>query len=72
MLFAFPIFEQRLNIIVIQARSVSHASGFDYQRPAPWPVLGTQRRAQQIIEGVTERGSPGPAFALHPVQNVVV
>ena len=64
--------EQRLDIVVVQARPVSHVSRFDLQRPSPWPVLDTQRRAQQIIECVTEGGSPGPALALHPVHNVVV
>src|SRR5262245_9859780 len=69
MLFAFAIFEKRLDIIVVQARPVTHANGLDLQGPAPGPVIETQRRAQQIIQSVAEGGSPGPALALYPVHN---
>ena len=72
MLFAFSIFEQGLDVVIVQAGSIPHVSGFDLQQPAPGPVLNTERGAQQIIQRVPEGGPPGPAFALDPLQDIAV
>src|SRR5262245_52444064 len=69
---AFSIFDQGCDTIVAQPCLITHMSGVDLQSPPPWLVLKAKRHAKQIIQGVTERNSPGPAFAPDPLEDVLI
>src|SRR6266566_4634830 len=73
MLFAFAVRDERLDVVIIQPRFVSHMSRFDPEPTAARLLIETQqRRPEQIIKGIPERGSSGLALALDPRHDIVV
>jgi hypothetical protein len=70
---AFAILQQRRHVVMIQPGFEPHGNGLDLEHAASRPGFKMdQRRAQQIVERISERSPPGPAFALQPFQNVLI
>src|ERR1700691_475903 len=71
--FAFAVLDERLDVVIVQPRFVTHGSGFDPEPTAARLVVYThQRRSQQIIECVPERRSPGLAFTFNSGHHIVI
>src|ERR1700722_9031751 len=56
-LFALAVLDERLNIVIVQPRFVTHGGWFDPQRAARLAIDTHQSRSQQIVERVPERRS---------------
>jgi hypothetical protein len=63
---AFAVLKQRLDIVIVQPRFVSHVSGFDREGAVARSIVKAERyRSQKVVEGVAERRSSGLAFTFH-------
>jgi hypothetical protein len=70
---AFAIFDERLDIIVVESGPVPHVKRLDPENAPARSALEAQKSgAQEIVEGLPESGASRPAFALDPVEHIFV
>ena len=73
MLLALTVLEERLDVVIVQARFVPHVSGFYPKRAAARLAVDThQSGSQQIIKSGPERRSSGAALAFDAGGHIVI
>src|SRR5208283_867615 len=73
MLFALAVLEEGLDVVIVQARFVSHVAGLDPELTAARRAVDAQQcGSQQIIECVAERRSSGTALTFDALGHVVI
>jgi hypothetical protein len=70
---ALSVLEKRFDIVVVQPGTISHVNRMDSEFAGAGLCLSLrQGHPEQIVQGVSKRGSSRPAFVLDPLDNIII